>query len=363
VVVDDARSGVTDVVRGADLLASAVRQELLYEDLGHLAPPRWWHVPLVRRRARPAAREAQRRPRALASCRARGVDPRAVVAWCARTAGLGEDRTRHRGRELAPRFDLRKVPATPPSAVLPARAADWPRSAGSRPTFDSDWRRAPRWKRADERCELPWRRRPCSSAASSVGRAFERLARRLGDVSDAGGDLGRAARPRRRRCGLISLVVAVCSSTAAAMVAWIWWICWMIAITSLMAVRAPPGVALDGCDALRDLGRGAAGLAGQVLDLVGDHGEAAPSSPARAASMVAFSASRLVCAAIEVISLITAPTWSLEAASWSKALVVNAGLLDRLRCDRAQPRQRCSRSRGCWSTSLRPRRRRSARCG
>jgi len=46
VVVDDLRQGVTDVVRGDDLLPSAARQTALYEALGH-APPTWWHVPLV----------------------------------------------------------------------------------------------------------------------------------------------------------------------------------------------------------------------------------------------------------------------------------------------------------------------------
>lgn len=46
VVVDDHRQGVTDVVRGDDLLPSAARQTLLYRALG-FAPPRWWHVPLV----------------------------------------------------------------------------------------------------------------------------------------------------------------------------------------------------------------------------------------------------------------------------------------------------------------------------
>ena len=46
VVVDDARQGVTDVVRGNDLLPSAARQTLLYHALG-FKPPEWWHVPLV----------------------------------------------------------------------------------------------------------------------------------------------------------------------------------------------------------------------------------------------------------------------------------------------------------------------------
>src|SRR5947209_9121437 len=46
VVVDDADQGVTDVVRGDDLVPSTPRQLLLYRALG-LTPPRFSHVPLV----------------------------------------------------------------------------------------------------------------------------------------------------------------------------------------------------------------------------------------------------------------------------------------------------------------------------
>jgi glutamyl-Q tRNA(Asp) synthetase len=46
VVVDDAAQGVTDVVRGADLLSSTARQRVLARLLG-LAPSRVMHVPLV----------------------------------------------------------------------------------------------------------------------------------------------------------------------------------------------------------------------------------------------------------------------------------------------------------------------------
>ncbi len=46
VIVDDARQGITDVVRGDDLLSSAARQTLLYGALD-LKPPKWWHLPLV----------------------------------------------------------------------------------------------------------------------------------------------------------------------------------------------------------------------------------------------------------------------------------------------------------------------------
>lgn len=86
VVVDDARMGVDEVVRGADLLPSAARQKLVQRALG-LAHPTWWHVGLVVDEA--GERLAKRRgDLALASLRAEGVDPRALVAWAARSAGI-----------------------------------------------------------------------------------------------------------------------------------------------------------------------------------------------------------------------------------------------------------------------------------
>jgi glutamyl-tRNA synthetase len=86
VVVDDARQGVTEVLRGDDLLPSAARQALLQDALG-LPRPRWVHVPLVvgDDGARLAKRDGAL---ALESLRAEGVDPRAIVAWAARSVGL-----------------------------------------------------------------------------------------------------------------------------------------------------------------------------------------------------------------------------------------------------------------------------------
>ena len=46
VVIDDARQGVTDVVRGHDLLESAAWQTQLYQAFG-FKHPKWWHLPLV----------------------------------------------------------------------------------------------------------------------------------------------------------------------------------------------------------------------------------------------------------------------------------------------------------------------------
>jgi len=46
VVVDDGMMGITDVVRGADLLDSTTRQIELFETLGYPVPT-FWHVPLM----------------------------------------------------------------------------------------------------------------------------------------------------------------------------------------------------------------------------------------------------------------------------------------------------------------------------
>jgi len=47
VTVDDADQGITEVVRGADLLETTGRQLWLYENLGLSAPSTWVHVPLM----------------------------------------------------------------------------------------------------------------------------------------------------------------------------------------------------------------------------------------------------------------------------------------------------------------------------
>ena len=107
VVVDDARMGVTEVLRGADLLPSTGRQWLLQQALG-LPHPRWFHVPLV------VDDDGQRLAKrdgatTLASLRERGVDPRALVAWVANSAGLVTP-SHVSASEVTAAFELARVP-------------------------------------------------------------------------------------------------------------------------------------------------------------------------------------------------------------------------------------------------------------
>ncbi len=83
-VVDDAAMGITEVVRGCDLLRSTARQMLLQRALG-LATPAYWHTDLLRDAS--AARLAKRHD-ALAqrTLRAEGRSPAEVRAMCLRGA-------------------------------------------------------------------------------------------------------------------------------------------------------------------------------------------------------------------------------------------------------------------------------------
>jgi glutamyl-tRNA synthetase len=107
VVVDDAAQGVTEVVRGDDLLSSTSRQYLLRRALD-LPEPAYWHVPLVvDAEGRRLAKRAD--DLSLAELRERGADPRDVVSWVAETAGI-LDAGRETAKELTPRFSMERVP-------------------------------------------------------------------------------------------------------------------------------------------------------------------------------------------------------------------------------------------------------------
>lgn len=111
VVVDDADQGVTEVIRGDDLVPSTPRQLLLYQALG-LRPPRFAHIPLV---VGPDGRRLAKRhgDTRLRTLRDAGVRPEALVGLLAQSCGW-IDRVRPiTARDLVPRFRLYTIPSTP----------------------------------------------------------------------------------------------------------------------------------------------------------------------------------------------------------------------------------------------------------
>lgn len=109
VVVDDAAMGITDVVRGVDLLDSTPRQIWLYEALGWPVP-RFGHVPLL---AGPDGRRLAKRDDAvmLSAMRAAGVRPERLVGWLAYWSGLLDRPVPAAAGELVAAFEWAKLPA------------------------------------------------------------------------------------------------------------------------------------------------------------------------------------------------------------------------------------------------------------
>ncbi len=133
VVIDDARQGVTDVVRGDDLLASAARQQLIARHLG-VPHARWWHLPLVH--GDDGKRLAKRSgAHSLAALRAEGVAPERVTGWCAWSLGfVAKPRPLRAGEFLAlsspARLREAAMRAERAPTVFDARDLAWLRSVG-----------------------------------------------------------------------------------------------------------------------------------------------------------------------------------------------------------------------------------------
>ena len=88
VVVDDAEMGITDVVRGDDLLDSTARQQLIYDALGwHDRIPAYVHLPLV---IGPDGRRLAKRhgDTRLACYRDAGASPGRIISLLARWCGI-----------------------------------------------------------------------------------------------------------------------------------------------------------------------------------------------------------------------------------------------------------------------------------
>jgi glutamyl-tRNA synthetase len=111
VVVDDAAMGITEVVRGDDLLASTARQLLLYRALG-LEPPAFAHVPLLLGPdgVRLSKRHAGTSIRAL---RDAGRSADSIVGRLASLLGLRAAPDPVRAADLVAGFSLRALPPAP----------------------------------------------------------------------------------------------------------------------------------------------------------------------------------------------------------------------------------------------------------
>ncbi len=110
VVVDDLAMGVTEVVRGMDLLDSTARQILLIRALGG-DPPVYAHVPLL---VNADGEKLSKRDGALTvrALREAGVEADALVGWLAAALGQGDAR-RRTPQDVAASFDVGRVGPEP----------------------------------------------------------------------------------------------------------------------------------------------------------------------------------------------------------------------------------------------------------
>lgn len=109
VVVDDSFDGVTEVVRGRDLLSSTPAQLWLYRTLG-LTPPKFYHVPML---LAPDGRRLSKRDRDLdLGALRRQYRPEALLGLLACCCGLRDTPEPVSARELAAEFSWDRVRKT-----------------------------------------------------------------------------------------------------------------------------------------------------------------------------------------------------------------------------------------------------------
>ena len=111
VVVDDAAMGVTEVVRGDDLMAATPAQILIQRALG-LPTPGYCHVPLV---VGPDGRRLAKRhgDTRIASYREAGLSPERIIGMLAASCGWAEKGEELSLASLLPRFTLKTIPREP----------------------------------------------------------------------------------------------------------------------------------------------------------------------------------------------------------------------------------------------------------
>jgi len=111
VVLDDDAMGVTEVVRGDDLLPSAFRQRAIARVFG-LKSPTYAHVPLV---IGPDGRRLAKRhgDTRISVLRDQGVSPERLIGKLAHSAGLADDNSPLDARDLIRRFEWSRIPREP----------------------------------------------------------------------------------------------------------------------------------------------------------------------------------------------------------------------------------------------------------
>lgn len=116
VVVDDAAMGITEVVRGCDLLGSTARQMYLQDVLG-FSHPEYAHVPLL---VAPDGRRLSKRDRdcAMDELRERFGSADRLLGFLAHAVGIAPDVTPRSASQLADMFDWDVVRAHRESIVV-----------------------------------------------------------------------------------------------------------------------------------------------------------------------------------------------------------------------------------------------------
>jgi len=107
VVVDDAEAGISEVIRGEDLLSSTPRQIALYRALGY-SIPRFAHVGLVVD-AQGTRLATRHRATSIESLRDSGRSPEEVIGELACSLGLTATAAAIRAEELIPSFELIEI--------------------------------------------------------------------------------------------------------------------------------------------------------------------------------------------------------------------------------------------------------------
>ena len=106
-MADDIDAGITQVVRGRDLLSSTPRQLYLYRLL-NAAPPEYYHVPLL---TAPDGRRLSKRDRDLdLGILRKAYTAPELLGALAHAAGLLDKREPISAEELIPLFDWARIP-------------------------------------------------------------------------------------------------------------------------------------------------------------------------------------------------------------------------------------------------------------